>query len=113
MSRFDKHIHSGSYLVDYAVQVYGAKITSVQKKMPIVPPFPCLTGVCNTSDRLRIDKDRYPNIFRVLVKERNSIMARKLFNIMNKHPDKKILAVVGAGHAEDMVKIIEGKYGLF
>jgi len=48
--------------VDYAVQVYGAKVISSQKKLGIEPPFPCLTGVCNTSDSLRIDKGRYPNI---------------------------------------------------
>jgi pheromone shutdown protein TraB len=49
----------------------------------------------------------------VLVTERNKIMAVNLFKIMKEHPDKKILAVVGAGHAEDMMKIIEGKHRLY
>ena len=62
MGKSDKHIPRNSYLVDYAVQVYGAKVISSQKKLGIEPPFPCLTGVCNTSDSLRIDKGRYPNI---------------------------------------------------
>ena len=30
-----------------------------------------------------------------------------------RYPGKKILAVVGAGHAEDMMKIIEGKHRLY
>jgi pheromone shutdown-related protein TraB len=58
-------------------------------------------------------KVRYPNLYRVLVTERNKIMAVNLFKIMREHPDKKILAVVGAGHAEDMMKIIEGKHRLY
>tara|TARA_Y100000310_G_scaffold308996_1_gene352644 strand:+ start:342 stop:1028 length:687 start_codon:yes stop_codon:yes gene_type:complete len=58
-------------------------------------------------------KERYPNLYKVLVTERNRIMANNLFNIMKSHPNKKILAVVGAGHAEDMMKIIEAKYKLF
>ena len=62
MGKSNKHIPSTSYLVDYAVQLYGAKVISVQKKLVEQPPFPCLTGVCNTGGSLRIDKVRYPNI---------------------------------------------------
>ena len=58
-------------------------------------------------------KVKYPNLYRVLVTERNRIMAVNLFKIMKEHPGKKILAVVGAGHAEDMMKIIEGKHRLY
>ena len=58
-------------------------------------------------------KIRYPNLYRVLVTERNKIMAGNIFKIMREHPDKKILAVVGAGHAEDMMRIIEGKHRLY
>jgi hypothetical protein len=62
MGESNKYIPSNSYLVDYAVQLYGAEIISVQKKLPAGPPFHCLTGVSDTSDRFRIDKVRYPNI---------------------------------------------------
>lgn len=62
MESDNEYISSTSYLAYYAVKHFGAEIISVQKKMPSEPPFPCLTGVSNTSDRLRIDKDRYPNI---------------------------------------------------
>ena len=51
-------------------------------------------------------KKRYPNIYNVLVKERNDIMANKLRQLMENHPEQNILAIVGAGHEEDMVKII-------
>ena len=54
-----------------------------------------------------IVKQRYPNIFRVLVTERNEYMAKRLSVLMQQHPDKKILAVVGAGHAEDILALLK------
>ncbi len=52
-------------------------------------------------------KKRYPNIYKVLVTERNEIMARNLFNIMQKDPEKKILGIIGAGHEKEMINIIK------
>jgi pheromone shutdown-related protein TraB len=61
-----------------------------------------------------IDKvrDRYPNIYRVLVTERNEFMARKLKHLTRSYPDQKILAVVGAGHKEEMETLINTKPGI-
>lgn len=52
-------------------------------------------------------KVRYPNIFRVLVSERNAIMARNLIKVQEKHPEKEIVVVVGAGHRKEMEKMVE------
>jgi pheromone shutdown-related protein TraB len=52
-------------------------------------------------------KDRYPNFYKVLVTERNHFMARNLRAIMLRFPDKRILAVVGAGHEEELRNLIE------
>ncbi len=51
-------------------------------------------------------KKRYPNIYTILVKERNQVMAKKLIRLM-KAKDEKILAIVGAGHEEDIVDLIK------
>jgi pheromone shutdown-related protein TraB len=51
-------------------------------------------------------RQRYPNIYRVLVEERNVVMARNLASIMKANPDKKILAVIGAGHEADLMELI-------
>ncbi len=51
---------------------------------------------------------RYPNIYRVLVEERNEVMSQKLAHIAQAQEDKTILAVVGAGHIKGMVAIING-----
>jgi len=54
-------------------------------------------------------KKRYPNIYKVLIHERNVYMANRLYKIMLSHPGHKILAVVGAGHKEGMEKILKKK----
>lgn len=52
-------------------------------------------------------RKRYPNIFRVLVTERNKAMAGNLASLMEKDSDKKILAIVGAGHEEEIIALIK------
>jgi len=49
-------------------------------------------------------KQRYPNFYKVLVEERDFIMAYNLLRIMQSK--EKILAIVGAGH-EDIINIIK------
>lgn len=61
---------------------------------------------------LRLTKKRYPNIYRVLVTERNQFMAKKLVALMKNDEDKQILAIVGAGHEEDILEIIKKKHNL-
>lgn len=56
---------------------------------------------------------RYPNVYDVLVRQRNKIMANNLAKLIHKFPEENILAVVGAGHEEEMLRMvkkrIEGK----
>ena len=52
-------------------------------------------------------KKRYPNIYNVLVKERNEIMAKRLVRLMKEKPNEKILAIVGAGHKENILNLIK------
>jgi len=52
---------------------------------------------------------RYPGVYRVLVEERNEIMASNLSKIMEEYPDKLILGVIGAGHEEEMLEMIKKK----
>ncbi|HHI04095.1 MAG TPA: hypothetical protein ENL45_00940 [Candidatus Woesearchaeota archaeon] len=52
-------------------------------------------------------RERYPNICRVLIDERNKIMARNLSYLMKENPEKNILAVVGAGHEEEIIELIK------
>ncbi len=56
---------------------------------------------------LRFVKKRYPNFYSVLVTERNHVMANNIAAIMKQNPHEKILAVVGAGHEEDIMKLVK------
>ncbi len=52
-------------------------------------------------------KQRYPNIYNVLVEERNDVMAKKLVKLMKAKEDERVLAIVGAGHEEEIVELIK------
>ncbi len=52
-------------------------------------------------------KKRYPNLYSVLVEERNQIMAKNIQKIMEKTPDKKIMVVIGAGHESELINLIK------
>jgi len=52
-------------------------------------------------------KKHYPNIYLTLIKERNEFMAKGLYKLMTTYPDKKIIAVVGAGHEEEMLDLVK------
>lgn len=54
-------------------------------------------------------KDKYPNVHRVLVTERNIFMAKKLDGLITSFPGKKILAVIGAGHEEELLDLVKQK----
>ncbi len=51
-------------------------------------------------------KHRYPNIYKVLIEERNIVISDNLRNLMASHPDKKILVILGAGHVEEVLGLI-------
>jgi len=51
-------------------------------------------------------KDRYPGFYNVLLEDRNRFMGKKLYLLMKTSPEKKIMAIVGAGHVEGIKKHI-------
>lgn len=52
----------------------------------------------------KIKKD-YPSIYKVLIEERNYVLAKNLYKLMS--TNKSIIAVVGAGHEEEIIDIIK------
>ena len=51
-------------------------------------------------------KNDYPNVYRVLLHERDSVMADNVLRMMKQEPDKKIMAVVGAAHMDGIIKLL-------
>ena len=54
-----------------------------------------------------IVKKRYPSIYKTLIVERNMVMAQNLYNLISQHPGEKIVAVVGAGHEEEIKNVVK------
>jgi pheromone shutdown-related protein TraB len=52
-------------------------------------------------------KKRYPNLYNVLVVERNNVMADNIAKLIMKNPDEKILAIIGAGHEKEIMDIVK------
>ena len=52
-------------------------------------------------------KERYPNLFKVLIEERTVVIAKNIRNLMNSSPDKKIFVVLGAGHIDDVLELVK------
>ena len=46
-------------------------------------------------------------MYKVLIEERNIVMAENLSALMEKNEDKKILAIVGAGHEDEILRLIK------
>lgn len=61
-------------------------------------------------DLLKIIRTRYPGMYASLIGERNHFMAAKLAGIMHSYPDAKVLAVVGAGHEEELAVLVSQKH---
>lgn len=51
-------------------------------------------------------KERYPNVYRVLIEERNYVLAGNIRRLLADNPGKKVLAVIGAGHKKDVLDIL-------
>jgi len=56
----------------------------------------------------KVKKD-YPGVYNVLIKERNEVMAKALNKIINLNNDKKILAIIGAGHEKEVIRLIRSQ----
>ena len=42
-----------------------------------------------------------------MIKERNEHMAKALYKIMNDNKDKNVLAIIGAGHVEEVLRLVK------
>ena len=52
-------------------------------------------------------KKKYPSLYLSLIEDRNKYMAKNLYKLMTINPKKRILAIVGAGHENEIVNLIK------
>ena len=46
-------------------------------------------------------------MYKILIEDRNIVIASNITGLMNSVPDKKILVILGAGHVDDVVEMIK------
>lgn len=51
-------------------------------------------------------KVKYPGVHKAIIHDRNIYMANRMFAYLKNNPEKRYLAVVGAGHKKEMEKIL-------
>lgn len=51
-------------------------------------------------------KKQYPSIYKTIIADRDKYMVKQLVKLLRENPEKKILAIVGAGHQEGMEKLL-------
>lgn len=54
-------------------------------------------------------KERYPNFHKVLIEERNAVIAQNIKKLMDNNPSKKILVILGAGHIDDVFGLVKNE----
>ena len=52
-------------------------------------------------------RERYPNLYKVLIEERNKVIAYNLKTLMEQNPGRKILVILGAGHVDDVMELVK------
>ena len=78
----------------------GPKIDLPSMDLSKVPPAKII------KEAMKYLQKDYPSVYRILVEERNEVMARNIAGILRHSPESRIVAVVGAGHEEGLVQIL-------
>ncbi len=54
-------------------------------------------------------KKNYPNVYKVLIEERNILMSQRLYTLMQYY--NNVVAIVGAGHGKEIINLIKNYKG--
>jgi len=104
---------SKSFTLKEKLKMFMEPLTPFGKKQEFKNAKKLLTGDLpnekTLEELINYFKKKYPNIYKVLVEERNQIMCKKIIHITNQHPNNKILVIVGAGHKKGMEKILRNE----
>jgi len=66
-----------------------------------VPPKSLIKNV------LKEFKERYPSLYKILIDDRNKIMAKNLYTLLNTNKNETIIAIIGAGHEHEIIEEIK------
>ena len=52
-------------------------------------------------------KETYPNLYKILIDERNEYMVDQILDYMQNNPSHRVLIIIGAGHLEELMRLTE------
>ncbi|QEE14922.2 TraB domain-containing protein [Promethearchaeum syntrophicum] len=52
-------------------------------------------------------KETYPNLYKILIDERNEYMVKQILEYLKNNPSHRVLIIVGAGHLEELMRLTE------
>lgn len=94
--RFVSDLVKGLLFPRRQMKQYGVEEFDLRK----VPEKKIITNIVNQM------KKQYPSIYKTIIADRDRYMVKQLVKLLRQYPEKKILAVVGAGHKEGMEKLL-------
>ena len=116
-------INANIAVIDRPIQItlkrFGKALSWKEKGRFVVDAFKGLFGKRIKFDISRIPSEnvvkelidevrcRYPNVYKVLIEERNVFMAKQIVKFLHKFPDSKIVVVVGIGHEKGLRDLLK------
>jgi len=89
---------------NFVVDIFKAIILRKKEVIFDLSKVPSANIIRKLTSKVR---KRYPHIYEVLVVERNTIMAKNIARLVRNNPNKKILAIIGAGHEKEILDIVK------
>ena len=105
LQRLSKSIswkEKSNFLIDVLKALFMRK-TELEFDLTTVPDKKMIKKLTNKL------KEWYPNIYKVLIEERNIVIANNIKKLMETNNDKKILVILGAGHIDDVLELIKSE----
>jgi len=96
--RFLSWKEKGRFVVDFFKGLFGKGIRFDVSKVPSDKVVRELIGIV---------KSRYPNVYRVLIEERNVFMAKQIVKLLRGSPDLRVVVVVGIGHEAGLRRLLK------
>ncbi|MBN2444699.1 MAG: TraB/GumN family protein [Spirochaetales bacterium] len=90
-------------MIMYGLQAMSDKDSDLFTMLDIskVPPLKLIRLVNKQAKMV------FPSFYKVIIKDRNSFMAKRIIEIVNKHPGEKLLVVIGGGHIEGITNLLK------
>src|SRR3989344_983465 len=118
-----KKVGAKVFLIDMPIQITLKKLSAIPILEKLKFGFYLISGIF-ANEKIEIDlkkvpademifklasnlKKQFPNIYKVLVSDRDNYLANQIKHLQKHFPDEKTLVVLGAGHLKGVKKLLK------